>query len=200
MPRHLKYGLLVLILIFAGGLGYYYNLQEKIRQLMVSAPEPVQPYLTDRPVFGEGAPTRRVKLFFPSRGQDGMLEPEDRDIHSSTQASEEAKQIVAELIRGSKEGREAVLPVQTKLRALFLCNAGLAVVDLTREVSDFHPGGLTREVSSVYAIVDSLTLNIPSIQRVQILVEGAEAETLAGHVDISHPIGQDLSMTPLPAR
>jgi hypothetical protein len=200
MPRYMKFGLLALVMIFAAGMGYYFNLQGRIRQLMVPTPEPVQPYLTDRPVFSEGAPTRRVKLFFPSRTREGMLEPEDRDIHSSDQVMDEAKQIVAELIRGSQEGKEAVLPVETKLRGLFLCNEALAVVDLTREVSVFHPGGLIQEVSSVYAIVDSLTLNILSIQKVQILIDGVETETLAGHVDISHPIRQDLSMTPLPAR
>jgi hypothetical protein len=35
---------------------------------------------------------------------------------------------------------------------------------------------------------------------VQILIDGKESETLAGHVDISKPITQDLSMTPLPPR
>ena len=69
------------------------------------------------------------------------------------------------------------------------------MVDLTKEVSANHPGGLIQEVSSIYAIVNSLTENLPSIRRVQILVEGAEAETLAGHIDLSKPLRQDLSMT-----
>jgi spore germination protein GerM len=200
MPRHLKYGLIVLLIVFVAGLAYYFNLQEKIRQLVSSSPEPVQPYLTERPVFTEGTPTRRIKLFFPSSVRDGMLEPEDRDIHVSSQVTDEAKQIVAELIKGSKEGKGPALPLETKLRGVFLCADGLAVVDLTQDVSDRHPGGLTQEVSTVYAIVNSLTENISAIQKVQILIEGKEAETLAGHVVISKPFLQDLSMTPLPPR
>lgn len=200
MPRYLKYGLIVLLIFFVAGLAYYFNLQGRIRQLMAPQAEPVQPYLTERPVFVEGTPTRRVKLFFLSAARDGMLEPEDRDIHVSSQATDEAKQIVAELIKGSKDGKGPVLPLETKLRGVFLCNDGLILVDLTREVSDQHPGGLTQEVATVYAIVNSLTENIPAILKVQILIDGRESETLAGHVDISKPITQDLSMTPLPPR
>jgi spore germination protein GerM len=200
MPRYLKYGLIVMLIFFVTGLAYYYNLQGKIRQLMAPQAEPVQPYLMERPVFVEGTPTRRVKLFFLSADRDGMLEPEDRDIHISSQPTNEAKQIVAELIKGSQDGKGRVLPLESKLRGVFLCNDGLAVVDLTREVAEQHPGGLTQEVASIYAIVNSLTENIPAIQKVQILIDGKVSETLAGHVDISNPITQDLSMTPLPPR
>jgi germination protein M len=200
MPRYLKYGLIVMLIFFMTGLAYYYNLQGKIRQLMAPQAEPVQPYLMERPVFVEGTPTRRVKLFFLSADRDGMLEPEDRDIHISSQPTNEAKQIVAELIKGSQDGKGRVLPLESKLRGVFLCNDGLAVVDLTREVAEQHPGGLTQEVASIYAIVNSLTENIPAIQKVQILIDGKVSETLAGHVDISSPITQDLSMTPLPPR
>jgi len=40
-----------------------------------------------------------------------------------------------------------------------------------------------------------LTQNVSKIDQVQILIEGAEAETLAGHVDLSRPFSEDLSMT-----
>jgi hypothetical protein len=197
MPRYIKYGLMVFVVILAVGTGYYFDLQQRIRQLVHPAQETIQPYLAERPVFSPDSPTRRVKLFFPSPVQDGLLEPEERDIHASSQIVDEAKQIIAELIRGSKEGRGAALPVETKLRGLFIGAGALAVVDLTREATDHHPGGLTQEVSSVYAIVNSLTENISAIEKVQILIDGSEAETLAGHIDISQPFLQDLSMTPL---
>jgi germination protein M len=129
-----------------------------------------------------------------------MLEPELRDIHSSAQWTDEAKQIMGELIRGSNEGRPPALSVDTRLRSIFWAGEGLCVVDLTREAASSHPGGLTSEVSTVYAIVNSLTENLTAVRKVQILIEGNEVETLAGHVDISQPMVQDLSMTPLPPR
>ena len=53
------------------------------------------------------------------------------------------------------------------------------------------------ELASIYAVVNSLTQNVSKIDRVQILIEGAEAETLAGHIDLSRPFSEDLSMTVL---
>jgi hypothetical protein len=200
MPRHLKYGLLALLIITTLGVAYYFNLQGRIRRLVLPTREPVQPFLSGRPYFPESAPTRRVTLFFPSRVRDGMLEPELRDIHSSAQWTEEAKQIIGELIRGSSEGRPPALPMETRLRSVYWAGEGLCVVDLTREASHHHPGGLTSEVSSVYAVVNSLTENLTAVRKVQILIEGNEVDTLAGHVDIGRPLLQDLSMTPLPPR
>jgi spore germination protein GerM len=196
MPRHIKLGLIFFGLVLVLGISYYYNLQKRVGRLVRPPQEPSQPYLVDKPVFSETAPLKKVRVFLPSKSKDGLLEPEEREIHSSDQVSAEAKQIIAELIAGSKEGRGAAIPPETKLREIFISGEALAVVDLTKEVSANHPGGLIQEVSSIYAIVNSLTENLPSIRRVQILVEGAEAETLAGHIDLSKPLRQDLSMTP----
>ena len=37
-----------------------------------------------------------------------------------------------------------------------------------------------------------MTVNLPVISRVQILVEGKEVDTLAGHVDLRHPLEKNL--------
>ena len=65
-------------------------------------------------------------------------------------------------------------------------------MDLSREVSMGHPGGSLEELFTVYAIVNALTMNVPDITAVQILVEGREVDTLAGHVDLRHPLGRNL--------
>ena len=120
---------------------------------------------------------------------------EERDIRASDLSSVEAKQIVAELIRGPGGACGPALPAETKLRELFILKEGLAVVDFTKEISSNHPGGITQELASIYSIVNSLTQNVAGVKSVQILIEGSEAETLAGHIDISRPIAEDLSMT-----
>lgn len=197
MPRHIKFGLIFFGLLMVMGMAYYYNLQQRISRLVRPAQEPPQHYVTGQPVFPKTAPLKKVKLFFLSPNTDGLLEAEEREIHISDQVATEAKQIIVELIVGSKEGRKPVLPVDTRLREVYVTAEGMAVVDLTKEASQNHPGGLTQEVSSIYSIVNSLTDNLHSIQTVQILIEGSEVETLAGHVDLGKPFLQDLSMTTL---
>jgi hypothetical protein len=40
--------------------------------------------------------------------------------------------------------------------------------------------------------VDALTVNLPAITRVQMLIDGKEVDTLAGHVDLRHPLQKNL--------
>ena len=48
------------------------------------------------------------------------------------------------------------------------------------------------ELFTIYAIVNAVTINLPAISRVQILVDGKEVDTLAGHVDLRHPLEKNL--------
>ena len=124
MPRHIKFGMIFLLLLSILGISYYYNLQRRIRGLVETPREPSQPYLAAKPLFAESAPLRKVKVFYPSSRRDGLLEPEEREIHSSNQPALEAKQIVAELISGSNSERLPALPPETKLRELFVTPSG----------------------------------------------------------------------------
>jgi len=46
----------------------------------------------------------------------------------------------------------------------------------------------------VYTIVNVLTVNLPAIQAVQILIDGKEVATLAGHVDLREPLAKNLGL------
>ena len=48
-------------------------------------------------------------------------------------------------------------------------------------------GGSTGEEMLVGSVVNTLT-EFPEIQKVQILVDGQEVETLSGHMDLSQPL------------
>ena len=80
-------------------------------------------------------------------------------------------------------------PAGTRLRAIYLTAEGNAFVDLSRDVSAGHPGGSLDELFTVYALVNALVSNVQEIAAVQILIEGREVDTLAGHVDLRRPLG-----------
>ncbi len=80
-------------------------------------------------------------------------------------------------------------PPGTSVRAFFMGQDGRAYVDLA--VKGFKSGeaGIENtdtisELLSVYAIVNSLTLNISQIQEVKILINGSDAKSLGGHVSL----------------
>ena len=41
---------------------------------------------------------------------------------------------------------------------------------------------------TVYSIVNSLIINIPSIKQVKLLIEGNDIESIAGHMSMQNPI------------
>jgi hypothetical protein len=144
---------------------------------------------------GEPGPTETRKiqatLFYVSG--DGMrLAAVQRDIPFGEGAAEQARQIMLELLQPAPSPYASAIPRGTRLRQVFLSGRGEAFVDLSREVSTGHVGGSLTEAFTVYAIVNTLTANLPAVTGVQILVEGQEADTLAGHIDIRHPLRKNL--------
>ena len=76
----------------------------------------------------------------------------------------------------------------------YVTERGDAFVDLSREVSAAIRAGRSPSCSPCHAIVNAVTANLPAVQRVQILVDGKEVDTLAGHVDIRRPLLRDVSL------
>ena len=130
--------------------------------------------------------TRTIRLYFLSE-EDGLLHAEERAIPADTSPVREAEAVIAELIKGPEKGYLATIPPDTRLRQLFVTQDGTAYVDFSREFAEKHPSGTSAEVATVYSIVNSLALNIPSVKKVVFLVEGGEKETLGGHINLSKP-------------
>jgi len=164
--------------------------------------QPEEPPVTGRAVIvDERAPLvdpnkmaeRDVVVFFGREGAAGLY-PERRRIFVTATVTDQAKQVMEELVRGPRRALGvAVLPPQTALRELYLDQEGTAYVDFSAELAQRHPGGTDAEIDTVYAVVDSLTYNFPEIRSVQILIEGEERETLAGHLDLSRRYSRDMS-------
>ena len=135
-----------------------------------------------------------VTVYFPSAGSGG-LQGEHREIFN-TSPVERAKQILSDVIAGP-EGAESLpaLPTGTRLRQVFVMDSGLAYADFSTQLRDGLSGGSDVELMAVYAIVNSLALNIPEISRVAILIEGQPCESLNGHVDLRHPLAPKPSLT-----
>jgi hypothetical protein len=55
-----------------------------------------------------------------------------------------------------------------------------------------HPGGVRSELLTVYAVVNTLILNLPEVSAVKILIEGREVSTLAGHIALEDPLNADM--------
>ena len=133
-------------------------------------------------------------LFFGA--PDGQtLVPVRRDIVLADTVVEQGRQILnAQLSEMPQAPLVSVIPAGTKLRAFYVTDRGDAFVDLSSDVVSGHPGGSLNELLTVYSIVNAVTANLPAARRVQILVDGKEADTIAGHVDLRRPLTRDDSL------
>lgn len=153
----------------------------------------------DTPVAAGGSgstvdPQRRITatLFYVS--EDGMaLVPAQREVPFAEPVVEQARQVVLAQIAPAEAPLASAVPPSTSLRAIFLTDKGDLFVDLSAELSTAHPGGALEELFTVYSIVNAVTVTLPAITRVQILIDGKEVDTLAGHVDLRNPLSQNLS-------
>jgi spore germination protein GerM len=106
----------------------------------------------------------------------------------------QGRQILISQLAPAPDKQQSVIPAGTQLRAFYVTDRGDAFVDLSSQVSSAHPGGSLNELLTVYAIVNAVTANLPAIERVQLLVDGKEVETIAGHIDVRRPLARDASL------
>src|SRR5204863_4372924 len=137
--------------------------------------------------------TIKAKLFYIA-GDGTHLTSVERDVAYGDGTLEQAREIVAAQIAAVPDPLVSPVPEGTTLRALFITDRGDAYVDLSGPIASGHPGGVTNEMLTVYAIVDVLTTNLPSVSAVQILVDGRQVDTLAGHVDLRRPLEKNTAL------
>jgi spore germination protein GerM len=140
-------------------------------------------------------PGRKIKarLFYVS-GEGTKLSAVDREVAYADGAAAQAQEIVNAQLAPAPAPLVSPIPAGTTLRALYLSAKGEAYVDLSKEVAAAHTGGTQNELLTIYAIVNALTANLPAVTSVQLLIDGKEVDTLAGHIDLRKPLEKNLAL------
>ena len=157
-----------------------------------SAPE-VPAEATPTPGAAEAQRTISVKLFFSAPESEGLV-MEDREVGFSSDLARQLRTVIEELVRGPKTELLPTFKPETKVLDVFVTARGVAYVDFSKEATEGHIGGSDDELRSVYSVVNTITTNFPAVHRVQILLDDKPAVTLAGHVDLSRPLPQDMTL------
>ena len=132
------------------------------------------------------APTREVHLYFANR-KGRYLQAEQKKIEAQgTTSAIEA--IIRTLIDGPDSSTlVSAIPIGSELLHTFVTDDGTAYLDFSPDLFHLHPGGVTAERLTLYAIVNSIVLNLEQVERVQLLLDGSPTSTLSGHLDIRYP-------------
>jgi spore germination protein GerM len=151
------------------------------------------PPATDTGASTVASDTRTIHavLFYVSDDGSELLEV-SREVPFGETPVDQARSIVEAQVTAAPSGLTSAIPAGTTVRSVFLDGHGAAYVDLSREVVTGHTGGSLDEALTVFSIVNAITVNLPDISAVQILVDGHAVDTLAGHLDLRHPLGRSL--------
>ncbi|MBU0743401.1 GerMN domain-containing protein [bacterium] len=172
--------LMLVLAMAAAFLAWYLSRGPREKAMMI----PLVPDLGARELAG----TRGVVLFFADGNGEAAV---SRELQMPSRATREDEvREVLEALCDEDPGRLAVsaLPVGARPRDVFVDRgAGQVVVDWTRELVSAHPGGSTSEQATLAVILRTLAWNFPELESCVLLVDGAQVETLAGHLDTSRP-------------
>lgn len=155
------------------------DLIQKGRSAAFGPPEAGRPSL---------APAIQVVLFFPGAGGD-LLARYPAEVEQGKEPIQAVRNVLAALLEGPKRpGYAPAAPAGARLRAAVPGPDGTLYVDFDRAFRAGHPGGAWSEYLTAYAVANTVLHNFKDFQQVRILIEGQEAETLAGALSLYEPL------------
>jgi spore germination protein GerM len=179
--------------MLAVGLGWVLmvNLERMLRVIDNTPPPaetPAAPRAQTTPTDQPAVPRITATLYFASEDGRGLVGVQ-QEVPLAEGAVAQARALIeAQLSASAPPPLVSTIPEGTTLRGVFVSQRNEAFVDLDASIRARHPGGSMNELFTVYTIVNTITTNLRDVQSVQLLIDGREVDTLAGHVDLRRPL------------
>jgi sporulation and spore germination protein len=186
MSRHWKVAVGLLALLAFGALMTFPALLRSVFNLRRASTTAVQARraIAQPPISTPTDTMEKAQLFWISPAAGARLEPSTVELPLSAEPEHRAKQLITALIEKAPT-LQRTLPVDATLLELYLLPDGTAVADFSEALGTETPSGILSEQMAVDSIVQTLGANLSAIDRLKILIRGQEAETLAGHLDLT---------------
>ncbi len=212
MPRRLALGLVALLVLLLAGLFAARRLAPTAdsghggaRRPVVLPPTPVVP---PTPI-----PGRRVSLWFEPKEGD-LFRAEMREIPAAADDVAFLRSLASAVLDGPRHpDLLRPFPDGWTVRGAYRLRTGLVVVDLAppappaaqaaggvegppapeAALAPRWQTGSHEELAAAQAILVTLAKNLPDVTKVILIVGGEPVDTLAGHLDLTHPLAPDLS-------
>ena len=185
MPRDLKIALGILTVAVAVGLISLRGLHRRMQGLAESQSsdekarrEVLAPEISTPSDVAQGA-----KIFWAA-GEDRVTAT-TVELALSADPVQRRKQALEALIADTPSPEQRTIPADAELLAFYILSDGTAIADFSDALSSETPSGIESEQLVVDSIARTLENNVPTPRRLKILIHGQEAETLAGHVDLT---------------
>ena len=142
----------------------------------------IQPAFRNEPLM--------VTLYYPL---DGMLTPASAPAKRQPDLQAQAREALLAVFQDQRAAQATVLR-DVKLRAFYLDGQGTAYIDLASGREQAVRASAWDEQLALYAMVNTLSQNFEEIKQVVFLVDGRDAQTLAGHLDLSRKYSKRMDL------
>jgi spore germination protein GerM len=203
MPTKIKWVIAALSVAVLIGLFYLPRLWRGARDLgkPATSDEQARREIAQPPIVTSTDAKVQTKLFWISASNPSVLESENVNLALSADPVQRARQLVNALILSPPSPQQRTLPADTALLDFYLLPDGTAIADFSDTLSTGTPSGIMSEQLAVDSITKTLAASVPQIRRLKILLQGQEADSLAGHVDLTGflTVRAAASTSPVPA-
>jgi hypothetical protein len=185
MPRNLKIALGILSIAVVVGLISLRGLQQRMRGLAEtqSADQKARLEVLAPPTSTPSDARGNAKLYWAA-GEDRVAAT-TVELPLSAELVERAKQVLQALIVDAPSPEQRTIPADATLLAFYLLPDGTAIADFSDQLSSQTASGIESEQVVLDSISRTLENNVPAVRRLKILIDGREADTLAGHLDLT---------------
>jgi hypothetical protein len=187
MPPKIKWAIAALCAAVLIGLFYLPRLWRGARDLgkPATSDEQARREIVQPPIVTATDVKVRTKLFWISASNPSVLDAEDVSLALSADPVQRARQLVNALVLSPPTPQQRTLPADAALLDFYLLPDGTAIADFSDTLSTGTPSGIMSEQLAVDSITKTLAASVPQIRRLKILLQGQEADSLAGHVDLT---------------
>ena len=141
-----------------------------------------QPVRADEPLT--------ITLYYPA---DGALATGTAAVKRQPDPQAQAREALIAALADQRVLQAAVFR-GLKIRELFLDASGTAYVDISAAQQNGATASAWEELLAIYSMVNTLMQNFEEIKQVRFLLEGREAQTLAGHIDLSRKFDKRMDL------
>ncbi len=89
--------------------------------------------------------------------------------------------------------RQHLSSYRATLLDLYLDQEGIIYIDFGSEIKKNFRGDAYGEMNVLAGLFKGMKNIVPGLSAIKILIEGKEAETFGGHIDISKPLGEEIA-------
>ncbi len=185
MPRNLKITLAILSVAVVIGLISLRGLHQRIQNLSETqtSEEEARRELLKPAISTPTDVLVNAKIFWAS-GPDAIA-PVNLELPLSADPVKRGRQVLEALIANPESASERTLPADAIVLGFYILPDGTAIADFSDALASETPSGILSEEMAVNSIARTLENNVPTLRRLKSWIHGQEADTLAGHVDLT---------------